>query len=257
MENTVNGKKESIDVSAIYGKECILPKEEFISTYSISENGLEENQVLEHLHTYGPNRLKKAKDKKWYHYLLQSLFSPFNIILLGISIVLFYTDVMLSSPPSYANILVIAILVTVSTLLEFFEEYKSNQAALSLRKLVETTATVIRNGEKKQIPVYDVTVGDIISLSAGDMIPADVRILEAKDLYVGQSSLTGESDAIKKVAESEIKNLNDIDSITDLDTICFMGTNVISGTAKGAIIKVGDSTYFGKIADTVGRRKTR
>lgn len=255
MSNT-NNKKESINISALYGKECILPKEEFISTFSIQEDGLTDHQILERLHTYGPNSLKKSKDKKWYHYLLQSLFSPFNIILLGISMVLFYTDVILSSPPSYANIIVIAILVTVSTLLEFFEEYKSNQAALALRKLVETTVTVIRHGEKRKVPVYDVTVGDIVVLSAGDMIPADVRILESKDLYVGQSSLTGESDAIKKMSESEIKSLEDIDSITDLDTICFMGTNVISGSAKGAIIKIGDSSYFGKIADTVGKRKT-
>lgn len=248
-------KKDSIDISKLYGKECILSKENFISTFSIRENGLTEDQVAEHLNTYGSNSLKKSKEKKWYHYLLQSLFSPFNIILLGISLVLFYTDVILSDPPSYANIIVIVILVTVSTLLEFLEEFKSNQAALALRKLVETTATVIRNGNKMQIPVREVTIGDIVVLSAGDMVPADLRLIESKDLYVGQSSLTGESDAVKKNIDSEIKDIEDIDSITDLDTICFMGTNVISGSAKGAVIKVGDSTYFGKIADTVNSGK--
>lgn len=100
-----------------------------------------------------------------------------------------------------------------------------------------------------------VTVGDIVYLSAGSMIPADLRIIEAKDLYVGQSSLTGESDSVKKVVNTE--NEEEIESILDLDNICFMGTNVISGSAKGVVIKVGDSTYFGKIAKSVSPNKPK
>jgi len=246
---------KNIDIKNSYGKECILPKEDFVSIFSVVENGLTHSQFEERIHKYGQNILRKSKEKKWYNYLFQSLFSPFNIILIGISLVLFYTDVILSDPPSYANIIVIITLVSISTCLEFFEEFKSNQAALALRKLVETTCTIIRDGNKIQVSLRDITIGDIVLLSAGDMIPADLRIIEAKDLYVGQSSLTGESDAVKKNVHSEITKLEDIDSITDLDTICFMGTNVISGSAKGVVIKVGDSTYFGKIADTVNSGK--
>ena len=164
--------------------------------------------------------------------------------------ILFYTDVYLPKTPSYANIIVIAILVIASTLLEFFEEYRSNKAAEKLKELVATTASVIRDGKEIQIPIKEVTLGDIVVLSAGSMIPADLRIIESKDLYVGQSSLTGESDAVKKSANSEL-TLNDIDNISDLDTICFMGTNVISGSAKGVVIKTADSTYFGKVAHTI------
>ena len=86
------------------------------------------------------------------------------------------------------------------------------------------------------------------------MIPADMRIIESKDLYVGQSSITGESDAVRKEANTELKSIEDIDSITDLDTICFMGTNVISGTAKGVVIKTGDNTYFGRVARSMSNR---
>ena len=152
----------------------------------------------------------------------------------------------LAEVPSYANIIVIAILVTASTLLEFFEEYRSNKAAEKLKELVATTATVLRNGKEVQIPIKEITLGDIVILSAGSMIPADLRVLEAKDLYVGQSSLTGESDAVRKVSNSEI-SLDELDSISDLDTICFMGTNVISGSAKCAVIKTADSTYLVKL----------
>ena len=107
-----------------------------------------------------------------------------------------------------------------------------------------------------QVPIKDITLGDIVVLSAGSMIPADLRIIESKDLYVGQSSLTGESDAVRKLVNSELK-LEDLDSISDLDTICFMGTNVISGSAKGVVIKTADSTYFGKVAHTITTGKPK
>ena len=188
---------------------------------------------------------------------MQSLFSPFNCILLGIVVILIYTDIYLPPTPSYANIIVIAILVTASTLLDFFEEYRSNKAAERLKEMVATTTTVIRDNKEIQIPMKEITLGDIVVLSAGSMIPADLRIIEAKDLYVGQSSLTGESDSVKKNVDTDLK-IEELESIADIDTICFMGTNVISGSAKGVVVKTADSTYFGKIAHTLttGKPKT-
>lgn len=149
-------------------------------------------------------------------------------------------------------------MVLISTFLEFFEEYRSNKAAEKLKEMVETKGSVIRNGKKEKIPFKDFTVGDIVSLSAGDLVPADLRILEAKDLFVGQSSITGESDSIKKVPDSELKSIDELESITDLDNICFMGTNVVSGSAKCVVVKVADDTYFGKVAHTItsGKPKT-
>ncbi len=169
---------------------------------------------------------------------------------------MFYTDVYLAETPSYANIVVIVILVTASTLLEFFEEYRSNKAAEKLKELVATTTTVMRDGKEVQIPIKEVVLGDIVILSAGSMIPADLRVIEAKDLYVGQSSLTGESDAVRKNVNSEL-SIDELDNISDLDTICFMGTNVISGSAKCVVIKTADSTYFGKVAHTITTGKPK
>ena len=219
--------------------------------------GLSDKQVEENIRNLGLNEIKQVKSKKWYNYLLQSLFTPFNSILIGISIILIYTDIYLATEPSYANIIVIAILVTASTLLDFFESYRSNKAAEKLKEMVATTATVIRNGKEIEIPIKNVTFGDIVILSAGSIIPADLRIIESKDLYVGQSSLTGESDSVKKTVELEDFE-NKSNNIAELNNICFMGTNVISGSAKGVVIKTGDSTYFGKIAHTIstGKEKT-
>ena len=167
---------------------------------------------------------------------------------------LYYTDVILPQTPSYANIIVILVLVMASTLLEFVQEFKSNKAAAKLKEMVATQTTVIRDGKKIKIPNKEVTIGDIVILSAGDMMPADLRVLESKDLYVGQSSLTGESDSVRKVSETEN---NEIEFITDLDTICFMGTNVISGSAKAVVVKTADDTYFGKVSHTLSSGKPK
>lgn len=251
-------QKEEIDVKKYYGEDCILNVEEFKNKYKVSEKGITKSKAEENIKKYGLNQVKQAKPKKWYNYFFASLFSPFNSILLGISFILVYTDIILPEHPSPANIIVIAALIIISTLLEFIEVYRSNNAAEKLKELVETTSTVIRNGKKVKIPVKEVTMGDIVILSAGDMIPADIRLIESKDLYVGQSSITGESDAVRKLTNTEIESIEDIESITDLDTICFMGTNVISGSAKAVVIKTGDSTYFGKVAKTLiqGKPKT-
>ncbi len=253
----MSDSKENVDVLKMYGEDSTTQRDEFLKKHNLNEKGLTSKQAEINIKKFGLNETKKAKPKKWYNYLLQSLLTPFNCILIGISIILIYTDIYLAIEPSYANIIVIVILVTASTLLDFFESYRSNKAAEKLREIVETTTTVIRDSKEINIPVKNVTLGDIVLLSAGSIIPADLRIIESKDLYVGQASLTGESDNIKKTVELE-NNQEELDSISDFDNICFMGTNVVSGSAKGVVIKVGDSTYFGKIANTVtsGKEKT-
>lgn len=253
----MSDSKENVDVLKMYGEDSTTQRDEFLKKHNLNEKGLTSKQAEINIKKFGLNETKKAKPKKWYNYLLQGLITPFNCILIGISIILIYTDIYLAIEPSYANIIVIAILVTASTLLDFFESYRSNKAAEKLREIVETTTTVIRDNKEINIPVKNVTLGDIVLLSAGSIIPADLRIIESKDLYVGQASLTGESDNIKKTVELE-NNQEELDSISDFNNICFMGTNVVSGSAKGVVIKIGDSTYFGEIANTVtsGKEKT-
>ena len=251
-------KIEEFDIKKEYGNIALTNKNDFINKYKVNMAGLTASQVAENQKKYGTNQISGAKPKRWYHYFFESLFSPFNAILLGIALVLIYTDIILPAIPNPANIIVIICLVLISTFLEFFEEYRSNKAAEKLKEMVETKGSVIRNGKKEKIPFKDFTVGDIVSLSAGDLVPADLRILEAKDLFVGQSSITGESDSIKKVPDSELKSIDELESITDLDNICFMGTNVVSGSAKCVVVKVADDTYFGKVAHTItsGKPKT-
>lgn len=186
---TTNSKEE-VNINKLYGKDATLTKDEFLKKQNVKLEGLSNLEATNRLKNLGYNEIKQAKPKKWYNYFLSSLFTPFNSILLGIVFILVYTDIYLPQTPSYANIIVIAILVTASTFLDFFEEYRSNKAAEKLKELVATTAIVLRDGKEIQIPIKEITLGDIVILSAGSMIPADLRIIEAKDLYVGQSSLT-------------------------------------------------------------------
>ena len=246
-------EKEDINIVKLYGKQATLSKQEFLSTYKVSEKGLSSKHAEFNLNKYGSNEIKQAKPKKWYHYFCESLLTPFNCILIGIAFILYYTDVYLPETPNYSSIIVITILVIVSTLLDFAEEYRSNKAAEKLKQLVETKATVLRDGKMIDIPMKDIVLEDVVVLSAGSMIPADLRMIEVQDLYVGQSALTGESDSIKKTEETDLK-ISEIESITDLDTICFMGTNVVSGSAKGVVIKTADDTYLAKVAHTLNRK---
>ncbi len=246
-------KEEKNDIIKMYEKESLKNIDEFVKENNMDiKKGLNEEQIEENINKYGLNEIKQNKPKQWYNYFFESLLSPFNLILLGIAVVLIYTDVILPETKNYSNIIVILILIAVSTLLEFFEVFKSNKAAEKLKSLIETKALVLRNGKEEKVALNQITVGDIVILSAGDIIPADLKIIEAKDLYVSQSTLTGESEASRKVVNLEN---NKIETITDLNNICFMGTNVTSGYAKAIVIKTGDNTYFGKIAHTVTNGK--
>lgn len=155
---SVNTTKEDVNINQLYGNEAILSKDEFIKKYNVQENGLSLDEANSRINRYGLNEVKQVKPKKWYNYFFESLFTPFNSILLGIVLLLIYTDIYLPETPSYANIIVIIILVSASTLLDFFEEYRSNKAAEKLKELVATEVSVLRDGSEVKIPINHVTI---------------------------------------------------------------------------------------------------
>jgi Mg2+-importing ATPase len=144
-------------------------------------------------------------------------------------------------------------MVLISVMLRFVQEFRSNQAAEKLKSMVKTTATVIRAEGKTEIDIKKLVPGDIIQLSAGDMIPADIRILQSKDLFVSQSMLTGEAIPVEKTADKTVKTTKR--SPLELNNICFMGTNVVSGTAIATVVNTGGETYFGSYSKSLlGKR---
>jgi len=212
-----------------------------------SLEGLSASEAKKRFTRFGPNVVASEKRKSLFFRFLSYFLSPLPLLLLGLSTIAVFTGETRGAE-------VIALMVVFSTTLAFFQEYRSSKAAESLRSLVTSTASVLRrvstdtSSQTIEIDFSQLVPGDIVHLSAGDMIPADLRVLSAKDLFVNQSALTGESMPVEKHAD---KNASTKTSIPDLLNICFMGTNVLSGTAVAVVVATGGQTFFGSIASSV------
>lgn len=217
-------------------------------------NGLSELEAKNRLDFYGLNEINYEKRTPWYIYLLKSFLDPFILILIAIVFVSYFTDILFvpQGEESWMTILIISTMIAVSVILRFFQEYKSIIEADKLKELIPITATVSRgNKEKIEVNMTEIVPGDIVHLSAGDMIPADLRIIECKDLFIGQSALTGESEHVEKFPD--YKDTGKEKNITELENIVLMGTNVISGSATGIVLQTGNETYFGSIAESIAK----
>lgn len=233
------------------------PTQETLGYLNTTLCGLEPGKVEENRSEYGSNKVTREKKKTLPQRLAGAFINPFTAILFCLALVSSFTDMIFPHfslfgcvPKDFDCLTVVIILTMVflSGTLRFVQESRSGNAAEKLLAMITTTCTVTRKGqEMAEIPLDEVVVGDIVHLSAGDMLPADVRILDAKDLFVSQASLTGESEPIEK-----IPMVNETrDAITDYTNIAFMGSNVISGSASAVVVTVGDHTLFGSIASEV------
>ncbi|SFB31288.1 magnesium-translocating P-type ATPase [Clostridium frigidicarnis] len=212
-------------------------------------NGLTMDKVDNRVEIYGLNQVTHEKPTPWYIQLFQSFINPFILVLLVLAGVSLITDVIIAAPEerSFSTVLVVGIMVTISGLLKFFQEFKSGKAAEELKALVRTTAAVSRKESGiNEMNMSEIVIGDIVYLAAGDMIPADVRVITSKDLFVSQSSLTGESEPVEKY--STLRKANKDLTVAELDNICLLGTNIISGSATAVVVATGNDTYFGSMA---------
>ena len=229
-----------------------LPVKETLVFYKSSFRGLTEEQVEENRDLYGENIITKGQEDSILKKIYESIINPFTVILLVIALVSLVTNVWLAKPGEEdpTTSIIIVVLVLISGGIRFVQELRSDRAASNLSRLIVNTATVIREGAEQELPIDELVVGDIIKLSAGDMIPADVLLLDSRDFFVQQSGLTGESDAVEKVclAKSDGQNL---DSLLETESLAFMGTNVISGRATALVLVVGDETMMGAIEQTL------
>lgn len=227
----------------------------FYAMLTSSKEGLGPSNVSDKRKTFGLNEIEHGKAPAWYVQLFQAFLNPFIGVLVSLAVISFIMDVWLAKAPDrdYKTVIVVGVMVILSSLLRFWQEFSSNRAAEQLKSMVKTTVTVLRKRGKKEIDIKNIVPGDLIFLSAGDMIPADIRIIQSKDLFVSQAMLTGESLPLEK--NSEPIPGADHKSPLELDNICFMGTNVVSGTAMAIVVTTGNLTYFGSIGKAItGKR---
>lgn len=256
-------------------QEAARPLEDTLKTLHTSTRGLTYDQAADRLQHYGPNEIAHDKPPHWTRQLLLSFHNPFVYVLLVLAAISFFTDVWFAAPDDrdYVGMTILLTMVTISALLRFVQEFRSLRAAEKLKAMVRTTATVQRSvtdtsePARREVPMREVVTGDIVHLSAGDMIPADVRLLASRDLFISQAVLTGEAlpvekyDTLGAVAGKSASSpadgaANDASaSLLDLENVCFMGTNVVSGTATAVVVATGEDTYFGSLARNVVSHK--
>ena len=228
------------------------PLETTFATYRTSALGLVDDQVEENRDAYGENVITKGQEDSMIKKIYESIINPFTVILLVIALVSFITNVWLAKPGEQdpTTSIIIVTLVLISGGIRFIQELRSDKAASNLSRMIVNTATVLRDGSEQEIPIDEIVVGDVIKLSAGDMIPADVVLMDSRDFFVQQSGLTGESDAVEKVCLRKADSQN-LDSLLESESLAFMGTNVISGRATALVLVVGDETMMGAIEQTI------
>lgn len=222
--------------------------------FQTSPLGLSEEEVKEQERIYGANEIVHEQRQKAVVMFCRTFINPFIGVLTALAILSLILDILMAAPEEreWTSVVVITTMVMLSAILRFWQEWKSSKASEGLSRMVKNTAFVIRREclEGEEINITELVPGDIIRLAAGDMVPADIRIIESKDLFVSQSSLTGESDATEKSPLLRERK-HSHGSIVELDNICYMGSTVVSGSAKGIVFSTGRSTYLGTIAKSI------
>jgi magnesium-translocating P-type ATPase len=252
MRNTKSQNiKRKDDVKIRIRKAAELQADQLFSLFENSPKGYDDEGVEKSIEKFGKNVVSMGKEESLGKKIIESFVNPFTAILIALAGVSFVTDIILPLPGNKEPITVIIIvsMVLISGFMRFVQETRSGNAAKRLSAMVETTTDIQRASGRSELPLSEVVVGDIIYLAAGDMVPADMRIIQAKDLFVSQSALTGESEPLEKLGVAVDKSFND--AITDAPNIVFMGSNVISGSAMGIVIAVGDDTQLGSVAKAI------
>ena len=224
--------KTKIDLSF-----ATAPARDLLEKLRTATNGLSEEEAANRLEIYGPNEPASRKKRTILWHIFSKFLNPLVIVLvvIGAFSLLFGEKV---------SAVFVLVMILLSVFLSFIQEYRSDMKAEKLRKMTQVTTTVYRDGNKREIPIQEVVPGDIIYLSAGDIIPADLRLLSCKDLFINQSSLTGESFPVEKFAEPMAPQSY---SITELTNIAFMGSSVVSGSGHGLVFNTGLATQFGEL----------
>ncbi len=234
---------------------AFLKIKDLFSSLSSAQLGLTSDEVENRQAEFGKNVISIGNKNTVLHRLREAIINPFNVILLVVAFVTYFTDVIASSQPDYLTVIIVLLMVLLSSLVAFFQSQRSNDAVEELFQMITNKADVWRDGKLGGIPMDEVVPGDIVRLSAGDMLPADVRFLTTKDTFIAQAALTGESNPVEKFSKVQEEQNT---ALTELQNIGFMGSNIISGSATAIVLAIGNDTYFGSMAESLSgdRAKT-
>ena len=233
-------------VEALLLENSKLNVDKLLEKYNSSLDGISVVDVDDRIEEYGKNIIDLKDNNTLGHKLKEAFINPFNIVLFIVAIITYITDVVIATEKDYATFILIVSTVLISAIISFNQQTKSDNAARKLKKMITNKMEVIRDGVQYTVDIENIVPGDIVKLSSGDMIPGDVRFLEVKDLFIDQAALTGESNPVEKFTD-----LKEYETVTDIDNIGFMGTNIVSGSSKAIVLATGNNTYFGSMAKSL------
>lgn len=228
-----------------------MTKDDLMKKFNTSDDGLTKEQVSKNIAKYGKNDTDGEKHVPMIVQLFKSFANAFVLVLIIIGFITYLTNVVFVPPgqQSWIQIYIIAILIVSSGLISFVQEYKSEKAAEALKGLIKTTCLVKRNGKDfEKIDMKELAVGDIVKLTTGDVMPADLKLMQCKDFFVSQSALTGEAEPVEKHVINKHTSSNEVGEYTNL---CLLGTNVVSGNAQAVVVGTGKNTYFGAMQSSL------
>ncbi len=241
-----NTRGNGIQISKLLMESARQDASAVLEKLNTTPNGLSAEEVEIRLGRYGFNEVAKEKQQTWLMRLVDNVKNPLVILLSVLGLVSYLTGDLRAT-------IVIFIMVLLGIVLRYLQESRADSAAEKLKAMVSTTATVVRNGQRREISLKELVPGDIVHLSAGDMVPADVRLLSAKDLFLNQAALTGESMPVEKLAAPVG---NEAGNPLEMSDICFLGSNIESGAGQAVVVQTGSGTYFGSLAGSiVGQRQ--
>ncbi len=251
------GKKKNVQITFNSEKVFLAatqPLENVYNYFQTTQSGLAADEVEKRHNLFGKNIIVHEAKKNPVVMFAKAFINPFIGVLTVLMVISLFMDVIYADPDEgkdWTTVIIITTMIILSALLRFIQEWRANKSSEALLKMVTNTCYVKRSGvPDEEVDIEELVPGDIVMLAAGDMVPADMRIIESKDLFVSQSTLTGESDSIEKLPlTAEDKHRKG--SVVELDNICFMGSTVISGSAKGIVFETGNSTYLGTIAKSI------
>ena len=224
-----------------------LSDEEILHLLDTDPEGINQVEASARLEEYGKNIIDSGNENNLLERVKEAIINPFNVVLLGVAVITLVTDVIIAEKPSWSTFLMLVAVILISGIISFVQTEKSNNAAQKLQKMISNRIDVIRNDILMDVDISEIVPGDIVKLASGDMIPGDVRFIETKDLFIDQSQLTGESNPIEKFAGPDPEG----DTISELDNIGFLGSNIVSGSAKAVVLATGNKTYFGSMAKSL------
>ena len=220
--------------------------------FNTSVKGLTSAQAERAREKYGTNEIAHSNNNHKLHFLAEAFLTPFTLVLLTLATISLFTDYIFvpAGQKDLSTVIIMLVMVLISGITSFVQSVRTSNAVQDLLGMVSVTTNARRDGKDQEIPTKEVVVGDVINLAAGDMVPADMRLLDSKDLFCSAASLNGESKPSEKIA-GEKPDQDELDSYLDYPNIVYEGTTIVSGSGRGIVFATGSNTVFGKLAQDI------